>query len=137
MKTVILCLLLTGCANMQNSAGMPRNHAETLPDGAAMTPALTVQGAVVMGQSWGDGARHWADGAGESGYDCGGHCVLCARDCFTGAEIMRVIVMALLSTTAVLATGCNVAGVHRVKLRVMETAFDELCKALLVPLLTF
>lgn len=56
-----------------------------------------------MGQSgrYGAGNRH--DGASQSADDCGGHCVLCARDYFTGAEMMRVIVMALLSTTAVLA----------------------------------
>ena len=56
-----------------------------------------------MGKSGRYGAGHWHDGASQSADDCGWHCVLCARDCFTGAEIMRVIVMALLSTTAVLA----------------------------------
>ena len=56
-----------------------------------------------MGQSRGNGAGHRYDGSGQSTDDCGWHCVLCARDYSTGAKVMRVIVMALLSTTAVLA----------------------------------
>lgn len=55
-----------------------------------------------MGQSWGYGAGHRNDGSCQPTDDCGWHCVLCARYHLAGADKMKVIFLALLSTTVVL-----------------------------------
>ena len=55
-----------------------------------------------MGQSGRYGADNRHDGAGQSTDDCCGNCVLRARDYFAGADKMKVIFLAMISTTVVL-----------------------------------